>query len=157
VVPQDYSGMDALRCLLPHIDYFLPNEDESRRLTGLADTPRQIETFLAHGAGTVVISRGAEGAVAARGREQWQAEAHCVPCIDPSGSGDAFAAGIITGILNHWDMAQTLRYAAALGASASTAIGTTDGVFTSEQARVFLDRHSLPVVHSTCFTDRRDP
>ena len=46
--------------------------------------------------------------------------------------------GVITGILRHWDMAETLRYAAVLGASATTAIGTTDGVFTAEQARAFL-------------------
>ena len=32
--------------LLPHIDYFLPNDDEAQRLTGFADAERQIETFL---------------------------------------------------------------------------------------------------------------
>jgi len=39
-------------------------------------------------------------------------------------------------------MARTLRYAAVLGASATTAIGTTDGVFTAEQAQK-LPRRTL--------------
>jgi len=148
VVPQDCSGMDGLRPLLPQIDYFLPNDDESRRLTGSADIEQQIEVFLRHGVRTVIITRGREGSIAATGSERWQAEAHQVDSIDPSGSGDAFAAGIVTGIVRRWDMAQTLRYAAALGASATMAVGTTDGVFTAHQARAFFDAHPLSIIHS---------
>ena len=147
VVPQNHAGMDGLRPLLPYIDYFLPNDDESQRLTGFADTRQQIDAFQGHVA-TVIITCGRQGSVAANASERWQAEAYQANSIDPSGSGDAFAAGIITGIVRRWDLAQTLRYAAALGASATTAIGTTDGVFTAEQAQAFLDQHPLPVIHS---------
>jgi sugar/nucleoside kinase (ribokinase family) len=148
VVPQDYSGMTALAPLLPHVDYFLPNQDEACRLTGCADAERQVQSFLDHGAATVIVTVGAEGALAARGGQRWRAEAYRVPSVDPSGSGDAFAAGIVAGILAGWDMPRTLRYAAALGASATTAIGTTDGVFTASAAQAFLDRHPLSVVPS---------
>ncbi len=148
VVPQSYSGMDGLRPLLPYIDYFMPNDDEAQRLTGFADTRQQIEAFLCHGVQTVIITRGREGSVAANDGERWQAGAYEANSIDPSGSGDAFAAGIISGIVRCWDLAQTLCYAAALGASATTAIGTTDGVFTAEQARAFLEKHPLSVLHS---------
>ena len=147
VVPQVAVGMETLLPLLPQIDYFLPNDDESQRLTGFADTDRQMETFLRHGVGTVVITCGREGAVAARGSKRWQSDAYRVECVDPSGAGDAFAAGIITGVLRRWSLEETLRYAAALGASATTAIGTTESVFSSEQARVFLDEHPLRVRH----------
>ena len=148
VVPHGHSGLDGLLPVLPHIDYFLPNDDESRRLTGFDDVERQTETFLRHGVGTVVITRGGAGSVAGNGRSRWQAGVHLVDSIDPLGAGDAFAAGIITGILRRWDMAETLRYAAVLGASATTAIGTTDGVFTAEQTKAFLDAHPLSVSHS---------
>jgi len=149
VVPHDHNGLEELRPLLPHIDFFLPNDDEAQRLTGLADVDRQIETFLSHGVGTVVITRGPDGSIAARDQERWRAEAYHVKSIDPSGSGDAFDAGIITGILRRWDMARTLRFAAALGASATTAIGTTDGVFTPDEAEAFLNEHALGVEHYT--------
>ena len=137
VVAQGLVGMKDLSPLLPYTDYFLPNDDEAQQLTGFGDTERQLETFLRHGAGTVVITRRREGSVAASGYEQWHAATYPVDSIDPSGSGDAFAAGIVTGIVRHWEMDQTLRYAAALGASATTAIGTTDGVFTVERPGPF--------------------
>ena len=145
VVPEGDSQMELLLPLLPHTDYFLPNDDESERLTGCADTEQQMVTFLRHGVGTVVITRGAAGSAAASGDQRWQAGAYRVNSIDPSGSGDAFAAGLVTGVLRGWDMAETLGYAAALGASATTAVGTTDGVFTAEQARAFIDEHASPI------------
>jgi sugar/nucleoside kinase (ribokinase family) len=145
VVPEECTGMDGLAPLLPHIDYFLPNDDEAHRLTGVADPKKQIEIFLDHGASGVVVTCGPHGSIAAQGRQCWKADSYHVHCIDPTGSGDAFAAGIVTGVLRKWDMPRTLRYAAALGASAVTALGTTDGVFTAEEAETFLKENTLNV------------
>ena len=94
------------------MDYFLPNGDESERLTGQSDAQQQAKTFLRHGVGTIVITRGPDGVLAARNGDQWQAKAYRFASIDPSGAGDAFAAGIVTGILRRWEMPQVLRYAA---------------------------------------------
>ncbi len=145
VVPQEQRGMEALAPLLPQIDYFLPNDDEAQRLTGLAKPERQAARFLDGGVGTVIITRGAEGSLAARGRQRWHAAAYPVVGIDPSGSGDAFAAGLIAGIVQGWEMPETLRYAAALGASATTAVGTTDGVYNARQVEAFVAQHPLRV------------
>ena len=147
VVSQSYTGMDTLVPLLPHIDYFLPNDDEAQRLTGIVDTEQQIETFLRHGVKTAIITCGADGAVAATGSGRWQGTICRMDTVDPSGSGDAFAAGVITGIMRRWDMPEMLRYAAALGASATTAIGTTDGVFTAEETQAFLNKTPIRVTH----------
>ena len=147
VVAQGCQGMEALDRLLPHVDYFLPNNDEAQRLTGIIDTEQQVAEFLRCGVGTIIITCGADGAVAATGRQRWQGKACRVNSVDPSGSGDAFAAGVVTGIVHRWDLAQTLRYAAALGASATTAVGTTDGVATAEEANKFLQEHPLSVSH----------
>ncbi len=67
VVPQDRAGMEDLGPLLPQIDYFLPNDDEARRLTGIADPPCQAEALLRLGARTVIITCGPDGSFAARG------------------------------------------------------------------------------------------
>jgi sugar/nucleoside kinase (ribokinase family) len=145
VVPHDYEGLEELRPLLPQVDYFLPNDDEAWRLTGQNETDGQIEAMLAAGARTVIITRGPHGSIAAAGRDRWEAGAYQIEAIDPSGSGDAFDAGVIAGVLRGWDMARTLRFAAAMGASATTAVGTTDGVFGPEEASAFLGRHALEV------------
>jgi sugar/nucleoside kinase (ribokinase family) len=52
---------------------------------------------------------------------------------------------MITGIVHGWDMGTMLRYASALGASAVRALGTTDGVFTAEEARSFLSSYRLEI------------
>jgi sugar/nucleoside kinase (ribokinase family) len=145
VVPRGCSGMEVILPLLPHIDYFLPNDDEACRLTGFPDVEHQLEAFLRQGARTVIITRGKDGSQVACGNKRWRAGAYRIASIDPSGAGDAFAAGIVSGILRRWDMSRTLSYGAALGASATTAIGTTDGVFTSAQAEAFIAANSLDI------------
>jgi sugar/nucleoside kinase (ribokinase family) len=68
--------------------------------------------------------------------------------IDPSGSGDAFASGVIQGLLNEWDLPRTLRYASAMGASATRAPGTTESVFSRAEAEAFVVEHPLIVSES---------
>jgi len=148
IVPQAGRGMESLEPLLPHVDYFLPNDDEAERLTELTTPEAQAARFLQCGAGTVMITCGGGGALAARGGRRWRAAAYPVQAVDPSGSGDAFAAGVIAGIVHGWEMADTLRYAAALGASATTAIGTTAGVLDAREAAAFVRQHPLEVAVS---------
>jgi sugar/nucleoside kinase (ribokinase family) len=149
IVPHDFDGLEQLSPLLPHIDYFLPNNDEAQRLTGLAEPEAQTEAFLGRGAHTVLITCGPHGSITAAGRSRWKAESYRIESVDPTGAGDAFDAGIIMGILRGWEMEQTLRFAAAMGASATTAVGTTDGVWGPEEARAFLERCPLNVTRYT--------
>ena len=145
VAPQALSGMAEIAPLLPHIDYFLPNDDEAERMTLQRDPLDQARAFLAAGARTVIITRGKEGVVAARAKQYWRCGTHAVNVVDPSGSGDAFAAGVIAGIAAGWAMPELLRFGSALGASATQAVGTTGGVFTMAQAQEFMAAHPLQV------------
>lgn len=145
VVPQQWSGADELTALLPHTDFFLPNDDEAQQITGLTDPLDQLRFFQAKGAHTVIITQGKSGAVAARDGQHWRCGAHVGKAVDPSGSGDAFSAGIITAIRRGWDMPRMLSYASVLGASATRAVGTTDGVFTASEAEAFVAAHPLSV------------
>ena len=130
---------------MPLIDYFLPNDDEAQLFTGKTDPVEQATALQAAGARIPIVTCGASGAVAARGRQRWRCGAYDMPIVDPSGCGDAFAAGVITGIVHGWDMPRTLVYASALGASAVRAVGTTDGVFRADEAEAFVAAHKLPM------------
>jgi sugar/nucleoside kinase (ribokinase family) len=147
VIAQNAQIAENLKPLLNAIDYFLPNEDEAQVLTKTADPFEQMRTFNQWGAHTVVITRGNKGSVAGdRDHNFWQAGTYAMPNgVDPSGCGDAFAAGLVTGIANGWDMPAMIRYASALGASAIRALGTTDGVFTAAQAHEFISANHLEV------------
>lgn len=144
-VPQPFRQHRDLARILPMVDYFLPNDDEARLFTGKRDPVDQAEALLAAGARTSIVTCGRRGAVAARGRERWRLGAYDFPAVDPSGSGDAFAAGVITGITRGWAIGRTLAYASALGASAVRAVGTTDGVFRADEAEAFVASHELPM------------
>lgn len=146
VAPRSGAVMVGIAPLLPHVDYFVPNDDEARCLTGCDDPAVQARVLMKAGVHTVIITRGVAGAFAARGGTSWRAGAHALKGIDPSGSGDAFCSGIIAGILNHWDMPRMLQYASALGASATRQVGTTAGVFSTAEAQDFIAGNPLPVV-----------
>jgi sugar/nucleoside kinase (ribokinase family) len=145
VIPKGHLGFHGLDKLLPHIDYFVPNDDEAQQITGEADPLEQIRVFQRHGANTVIITRGELGCIAAKGSEMWQGGIYPINPVDLTGSGDAFSAGLIVGILRGWDMPGMLRYASALGASSTRAIGTTDGVFSAAEAEVFMASNALNV------------
>lgn len=136
---------NSLAPLLPFVDYFLPNEDEARTLTGCAEPLDQVGALVEGGAGTVVVTCGKNGAVGGRNAQRWRVGGFGIEAVDPSGSGDAFSSGIVTGILRGWELPQTLVYASALGASAARAVGTTAGVFTAAAAEAFLATHTLQI------------
>ncbi len=144
-VPQPFDRHKDLTQLLPMIDYFLPNDDEAQLFTGKDEPVEQAAALLAAGAKTAIVTCGARGAVAARGRQRWRCGAYDMPIVDPSGCGDAFAAGLVTGIVRGWELPRKLIYASALGASAVRAVGTTDGVFRVSEADAFVAGHKLPV------------
>ncbi|NQU11441.1 carbohydrate kinase family protein [bacterium] len=147
VVPRQAPGAGKLARVLPHTDWFVPNDDEARHLTGETNPENQIGALRAMGAREVIITCGSRGAVAARGQDRWQCGVYPATVVDPSGAGDAYAAGIVTGLARAWEMARLLQYAAALGASSVRAIGTTDGVFAAVEAEAFVASHPLPLTH----------
>lgn len=145
VVPHGQAGMAQLNPLLPLIDVFLPNDDEARAFTGLVDPFDQLRAFADAGASTVIVTRGGRGSVAIRDGKAWSCGAYAMDVVDPSGSGDAFTSGVIRSLLQGWDLPQTLRYASAVGASATRAAGTTDSVFAAADAEKFVAEHPLTV------------
>lgn len=149
VVPQNFSEVHRLQKLLPFVDYFLPNDDEAKLLTGVDNVLDQLRMFQSWGAAKVIVTQGKAGAIAASGGQFWRSGIFSINVVDPSGSGDAFTAGVIAGILDGADMPSILRYGSALGASATLAIGTTDGVFLREQAKKFMAANDLQITSGT--------
>lgn len=152
VIPHNTILPKDLRPLLQAADYILPNDDEALAMTGETEPMAQLRALTAWGANTVMITLGKRGVVAAQGGRCWQAGIYPMPeLVDPSGSGDAFAAGVVTGIVHQWDLPRTIQYASALGASATRALGTTDGVFTASEAEEFTAHNTLKIQSSPLF------
>jgi sugar/nucleoside kinase (ribokinase family) len=65
--------------------------------------------------------------------------------VGGTGSGDAFDAGYIAGLLEGEDPAGCLRWGSALGASCVRAIGATESVFDRDEAIAFMREHPLEI------------
>lgn len=145
VLPTDFKREEAAERLLPHIDWFLPNDAEAAALTGKTSPLEAIRVFRSWGGRDIIVTLGDRGAVALFGNEYWRCNAYPVQTVDPSGAGDAFASGLVTGIANGWGFSRTLQYASVLGASATRMIGTTDGVLTEPQAEQIIAEQPVAV------------
>jgi sugar/nucleoside kinase (ribokinase family) len=146
VVPAgDASGLAAVQAVLPHVDVFMPNDEEAATLTGLEDPIAQAERFLSMGCRSVVITQGSRGTLAAEDDKMWATGVYPIRLVDGSGAGDAFAAGFILGLLEGWDTPQRLRFAGAVGALACTKLGCTAGVTGRAAVEQLMAEHPIEV------------
>ncbi|WP_410538594.1 carbohydrate kinase family protein [Streptomyces sp. KL2] len=97
---------------LEHCEAFLPNAGEAMRYTR-TDCPRTAARRLADRVPLAVVTMGSEGAVAVDGATGETAEvpAISVEALDPTGAGDVFVAGFVTGTLAGWPLADRLAFA----------------------------------------------
>jgi sugar/nucleoside kinase (ribokinase family) len=139
--PGDY--WPPLSAILPWTDVFLPNCDEGRIMTGLSDPVSQAERLRDAGAATVVITCGGDGAVLIGPHDRFRCNAFPVDFVDGTGSGDAFDAGYIYGLLQGKDAKTCVAYGSALGASCVRQSGATAGVFNRRELEAFLTHSPL--------------
>ncbi|MFF2811889.1 carbohydrate kinase family protein [Streptomyces sp. NPDC058000] len=97
---------------LEHCEAFLPNAEEAMRYTR-TDCPRTAARRLADLVPLAVVTLGSEGAYAvdARTGESAEVPAIVVEALDPTGAGDVFVAGFVTGTLADWPLADRLSFA----------------------------------------------
>ncbi|MFJ9775071.1 carbohydrate kinase family protein [Kitasatospora sp. NPDC101157] len=133
----------AVREALALVDVFTPNDAEALRLTGAGDLDGAIAAIAAL-VPTVVVTRGAQGALAVRDGERFDAPP--VPeaaGIDPTAAGDCFNAGLVHGLLEGWNLPDCLTAATLCGAAATTGPGSSAALHAADLTRR-LDRHLAP-------------
>lgn len=114
------AALDWLR----GVDLLLANLDEARVLAGAADAdPADAARTLTGLAGSVVVKLGPAGALRADGPSVVRTGAVATDVVDPTGAGDAFAAGLLAAELSGADPLAALRAGAALGARAVALLG----------------------------------
>jgi 2-dehydro-3-deoxygluconokinase len=95
------AAAEAARAVAPLVDVLICTAEDARDLFGAAGRPEhavaQLQADLA--VDTTVLTLGPEGAIASRrGTVVWRS-GHRVEVMDRVGAGDAFAAGLIWGLL----------------------------------------------------------
>jgi ribokinase len=105
------------------VDYLTPNAGEAARLSGATGEEAAADALVARGAGTVIVTLGAAGALA-RGR----AGTHRVPgvkvdAVDTTAAGDAFNGALAVALAERRNVASALGFANAAAALACTKRG----------------------------------
>nr|WP_240965145.1 PfkB family carbohydrate kinase [Streptomyces zingiberis] len=97
---------------LTHCHAFLPNAAEAQHYTR-TDSPEAAVRALAELVPVAVVTKGAAGAVAVDSvtGESAEVPALRVESLDPTGAGDVFMAGFITGTLAGWPLTDRLAFA----------------------------------------------
>ena len=114
--------------LLPHVDLFAPSLPEGRAITGEHEPVAVAAWLRARGVGAVVLKCGDSGCYASGDGFEGAVRAFPVAAVDGTGAGDAFVAGLLYGRLAGWGLERSARFANAVGAFATTAIGAVEGV-----------------------------
>lgn len=124
---------------LPHLDYFLPNEDQVRALTGTADLVAGCRALVASGVRCVAATAGAAGAVIVTPQTVMPVPAFDVNVLDTTGCGDAFSAGFLRGIGLGFDLEQAGIFGCATAAQVAGGLGSDHGAFDAETTLAFAE------------------
>jgi sugar/nucleoside kinase (ribokinase family) len=132
------NGLDEV---LRHVDVFLPNVREARKITGANDVEDAISR-LAKLVPIVVVKLGAEGAIAQRGNERFISPALKVDAVDAVGAGDSFDAGFLSQYVCNADLSTCLSHANMAGAFSTTRPGGTEAFRDRRYREEFFSKYA---------------
>lgn len=118
-----HIGLAGIKDLLKYTDYFFPSYEEASSLSGLSEPGQIAEFFSNQGACHVGIKLGSEGCYLRTEAFTGIIPAFQSKVLDTTGAGDNFMAGLIHGILEGWDLKDSVLYANAAGALAVSRFG----------------------------------
>lgn len=122
-----------LEKLLPHLDFFLPNESELLELTRTTTVDDALNK-LAHHNTCIVVKRGIKGALMQYQNQKITVDALPVPEVaDTVGAGDSFNAGFIHAFLNGKDAETCLKEGTRTAAVSTTAAGGVNAIISYQQ------------------------
>ena len=135
---------DRLHVALPNLDVICPNLTEARGITRRDTAPDCAAWLRARGVGKVVIKLGRDGAYALDDATADHVPPFEVQAKDETGAGDAFAAGLIYGLLRDWPLRRAVCLGNAIGALSTTAVGASTALPDLEGALAFAGLEREP-------------
>ncbi len=126
----------VLNKIAAQADIVLPGIEEGTMLTGYIQAAEIAQALITNGAQLVVVKLGPEGAYYQSSTGKGYVSGFQVHLVDEVGAGDAFTAGLLSGLLDNLDVPSAVKRACALGALAVTGTGDYESL---------PDRHTLDV------------
>lgn len=135
---------DALELAGRH-DVIVGNEQDAFTVTGtstIADATTALQhRMIGQALRAAIITRAELGCRIVTEGQTWQLPATPSTVVDPTGAGDAFAAGVAYGMAGRWAWPEVGRFANAMGALAGRSIGAQVALPSFHDARALLLYH----------------
>lgn len=131
-------SLDELKDVLPGIDYFFPNEEEARGLTGKSDLDEIADVLLGYGIRNVIMKLGKDGCFVKNSEERFFAPAIGDDAVDTTGAGDSFAAGFFAALLEGRSLRECCKFATGTAGVCIRYVGANTGVQSRKQVEEFI-------------------
>lgn len=137
--PSAEAAREGMLTGLNHAHVVKISEEEVEFLTGRHD----ISPLWRDEMQLIAVTHGAKGSTLHTRKGQVHVPGFTVKTVDTTGAGDGFMAGILVGILEHWDehihhLEKIARFANAVGALATTQLGAIPSLPTRASVDAFL-------------------
>jgi sugar/nucleoside kinase (ribokinase family)/kynurenine formamidase len=128
--PCDSGVWETVKPWLRHVDYFAPNDQQLRNLTGVDDLRAAARLVLEQGAGAVLVSCGPDGCILVTPD---RLDGQSIPAVadavvDTTGCGDACTAGFLVGVLRGWPLIDAAWLAMAAAGLVAGGLGSDAGI-----------------------------
>jgi sugar/nucleoside kinase (ribokinase family) len=140
---ETWTGIDRL---ISVTDIFFLNEEEARRITGLASAEKAAQALVESTSPIaghplfVALKQGGRGALLATKNGVVRAAALSMKVVDTTGAGDSFNAGFLYGWISGWEPFQCLQLAVACGSLSTRKVGGVESQPRLPEALDFLSR-----------------
>jgi len=125
-------------------DILVPSMIEAQILTGATEHNGMLDGLQKVGPSQVVLKAGASGAWYANGDQRGFCPSFPTTEIDPVGAGDAFCAGLISGLLDGRSLPEAVTRGAALGALCVSTFGDYHGLPDRASLEAFIAGKQAP-------------
>ena len=140
LAPGDQGLIEWIAPALPHLDFFLPNDDQALGFTGETELEAACRALVERGAGCVAATCGADGVVLVDADGSERVPAFAIDVVDTTGCGDAFSAGFLRGLSLGRSRADAAVLGCATAAHVAQGLGTDAGAFDLATVEAFAAR-----------------
>jgi 5-dehydro-2-deoxygluconokinase len=138
------QARSRVAAVLSRVDVAVGNREECEMAVGVSDPESAADALLERGIRLAIVKQGPKGTLAKTADERVWVEAWDVDVVNGLGAGDAFGGALIHGLVEGWDLEQTIRYASAAGAYVCSHIECSTAMPTQEQLGIFMETEGLP-------------
>lgn len=122
----------SLHAIMRHMSVILMNREEAELMLGRKDSDlKALAKSIAQEGQTVVITDGANGALAYRDGKAWISRTTGKPSISRTGAGDAFGSGFVAALMRGMSVEDALRIGTLNAESVIQKVGAKAGILTA--------------------------